>query len=585
MATEEEIRAAMEAQAEQDRVNAEEKAKADAINKSREFKTSDINQGFKDLFGAWGLGGGVMGANSFRPSAPQLDQSAANNNYLLALAGRSNQGGLMGRLDQTMNGQGPTVAGLQQQQGMAIAAQAAMRQAANARGVGRGMAQMNAAYSRQRGQEEANRDASLLRAQEQLNARQLYGTTAMQQRQGDTQQRQLDLSAAQANQQSIMNQQQLMADITSGNAARKQKGTGAILNAAGGLVKGLSDVGAKQDIVPIMGSGPNAPTDRYPDASFSSALRDSQKFSTQTMNPQASEPQLLRMNDSALAGYGAQQAGYQRAGMKDEPLDTGGEGPTGGGMMGAIGGGMESYGQALMSDERSKEKIRQLEMELDGQQPRQLDWNNPYAGPGEPVEEGTLDLGNRPVIRNRDGSISTVRSISIGEDGREILLPTVRTGLPRAMTNHEAVDWYHRTGEHLGKFNSPEDATVRAKQIHRDQADRSRENLAPVQGYSFTYKPEVASMMAEQMAQKAPPQAQDEVRGEVYADARAPREGVMAQDLQRSPGGKRVVDETPMGLVLDQRRALGFAMANQAGLDKRLRNIEDSLRGSMRGFR
>uniref|UniRef100_A0A6M3ILB2 Putative methyltransferase n=1 Tax=viral metagenome TaxID=1070528 RepID=A0A6M3ILB2_9ZZZZ len=82
---------------------------------------------------------------------------------------------------------------------------------------------------------------------------------------------------------------------------------------------------------------------------------------------------------------------------------------------------------------------------------------------------GNIDLNNRPQVKNSDGSISTVRSISINEDGEEILIPTVRQGLDRIMTNQEAMDWYHKTGEHLGKFNTVKEADKYAEQLHQEQ--------------------------------------------------------------------------------------------------------------------
>src|SRR5208283_5087355 len=46
---------------------------------------------------------------------------------------------------------------------------------------------------------------------------------------------------------------------------------------------------------------------------------------------------------------------------------------------------------------------------------------NPDA-PGT-VEQGNIDLSQRPVRRNADGSVSTVLSMSFEEDGKEILVP------------------------------------------------------------------------------------------------------------------------------------------------------------------
>jgi len=42
-----------------------------------------------------------------------------------------------------------------------------------------------------------------------------------------------------------------------------------------------------------------------------------------------------------------------------------------------------------------------------------------------PNEIGNINLFNRPVVRNNDGSISTVRSMSFNDNGREILVPMV----------------------------------------------------------------------------------------------------------------------------------------------------------------
>jgi hypothetical protein len=48
----------------------------------------------------------------------------------------------------------------------------------------------------------------------------------------------------------------------------------------------------------------------------------------------------------------------------------------------------------------------------------------------------------------------------------------------------------------------------------------------------------------------------------------------MAQDLEKSPEGAQVVDNTPIGKVLDGKRALAFVMANQADMNQRLNRVE-----------
>jgi hypothetical protein len=87
------------------------------------------------------------------------------------------------------------------------------------------------------------------------------------------------------------------------------------------------------------------------------------------------------------------------------------------------------------------------------------------------VERGNIDIANRPAVRNADGSVSTVRSISIEEEGKEILIPTISMD-GRFLTNDQAIAEYHKTGKHLGKFDSPEDASAYAEQLHADQQNR-----------------------------------------------------------------------------------------------------------------
>jgi len=85
------------------------------------------------------------------------------------------------------------------------------------------------------------------------------------------------------------------------------------------------------------------------------------------------------------------------------------------------------------------------------------------------LEAGNINIHNRPVVHNPDGTISTVRTISINDGTGEVLIPTVSED-GRIMSDREAMDTYGKTGKHFGKFDSPEDATAFAQNLHNEQA-------------------------------------------------------------------------------------------------------------------
>lgn len=98
----------------------------------------------------------------------------------------------------------------------------------------------------------------------------------------------------------------------------------------------------------------------------------------------------------------------------------------------------------------------------------------PSATPQGQITAGNIDLHNRPVVQNKDGSISTLRSIYFTDDkGHATVIPTVLRGPDGngyIASNADAIAHFRKTGEHLGVFGDSKAAEVFAQSLHEAQA-------------------------------------------------------------------------------------------------------------------
>ena len=85
-------------------------------------------------------------------------------------------------------------------------------------------------------------------------------------------------------------------------------------------------------------------------------------------------------------------------------------------------------------------------------------------------QKGNIDLNNRPVVKNKDGSVSTVRSITVGFDDGYYVIPTVVNG--KIVSDDQAIQHFRKTGEYLGRYKTQKEADDYAQQLHYDEEQR-----------------------------------------------------------------------------------------------------------------
>jgi hypothetical protein len=98
------------------------------------------------------------------------------------------------------------------------------------------------------------------------------------------------------------------------------------------------------------------------------------------------------------------------------------------------------------------------------------------------LREGNIkDLVKLPVIKNDDGSISTVKSISINVDGKEFLIPTIIDG--KQLSNKDAIDYFMKnydkgTHQYFGVFKTAKDATKYGEYLSKALGEIHKSNAA-----------------------------------------------------------------------------------------------------------
>ena len=114
----------------------------------------------------------------------------------------------------------------------------------------------------------------------------------------------------------------------------------------------------------------------------------------------------------------------------------------------------------------------------------------PAVDPNAP----TLDPLQQKPVQNEDGSISTVRTIGVEDQGKEVNIPTVPAEGGRVMSDADARQRYVETGNHLGKFDTVEQAGAAAEKLHQDEAARISEQP---KGQQPAMTPEIAKALTD----------------------------------------------------------------------------------------
>jgi len=102
--------------------------------------------------------------------------------------------------------------------------------------------------------------------------------------------------------------------------------------------------------------------------------------------------------------------------------------------------------------------------------------------------KGNIDLDNRKVVKEGN-AYKTENSITIGIDGKQIIIPTIVNG--KQVSEEDAIKHFKETGEQLGVYDTIEEADKAAQKIHLRQEKKYAPDYSEVINKATSYEPEI----------------------------------------------------------------------------------------------
>lgn len=195
------------------------------------------------------------------------------------------------------------------------------------------------------------------------------------------------------------------------------------------------------------------------------------------------------------------------------------------------------------------------------------------------LQKGNINLNALPKVQNKDGSYSTVKTITIGTDKGTVLLPTIIDG--KEVSIKQAIDYYKETGKHLGIFKTEQDAEIYDQSMHQKMGwvqgnnDMARNYLTPQQNWQNMQSQ--TGMLTNQASSKKPILSSDPK--DLYATAQQQEAGF----VNTAPSGyfeDKLIDVNPNNI--DKYWVEGYRMAREDKRSDAYLGIQQELLGFKR---